>query len=117
MPYEDVYGAQTPHALLRQHMDYGSWFDTTRLEKKEVRDIQFMACMNPTAGSFTIDERLQGQFATFAVQLPTFAVLQQIFGAILDNHFTNPRFPFGAPIRELKDSLIRATVELHDLIS
>ncbi len=30
-------------------------FDTTKLEKKEVHDVQYVACMNNTAGSFTID--------------------------------------------------------------
>ena len=33
--------------------------------------MQYVACMNPTAGSFTITPRLQRHFATFAVQMPS----------------------------------------------
>ena len=40
-------------------MDYGSWFDTHKLDKKEIQDVQFIACMNPTSGSFVVNEPLQ----------------------------------------------------------
>jgi dynein heavy chain len=66
MPMLDEYNTQSPSCLLKQHMDYGSWYDTVKLEKKEIHDVQYLASMNPTAGSFTIDPRLQGLFATFA---------------------------------------------------
>ena len=38
---------------------------------KEVTNTQYCACMNPTAGSFTITPRMQRHFVTFAVQMPT----------------------------------------------
>jgi dynein heavy chain len=37
---------------------------------KEVANTQYTACMNPTAGSFTITPRMQRHFCTFAVQMP-----------------------------------------------
>lgn len=38
---------------------------------KEVTNVQYAACMNPTAGSFHITPRMQRHFATFAVQMPS----------------------------------------------
>jgi dynein heavy chain, axonemal len=46
---------------------------------KEVRNIQYIACMNPTAGTFTIDPRLHRHFLTFAVSNPGPEVQQFIF--------------------------------------
>ena len=33
MPSVDQYNTQSPSCLLKQHMDYGSWFDPSKLEK------------------------------------------------------------------------------------
>ena len=38
---------------------------------QEVANTQYTACMNPTAGSFTITPRMQRHFCTFAVQMPS----------------------------------------------
>ncbi|KAF0701433.1 Aste57867_8075 [Aphanomyces stellatus] len=60
MPMVEMYGTQTAIALLRQFMDYGGWYDRTDIGcKKTIQDVQFLACMNPKAGSFTINPRLQ----------------------------------------------------------
>lgn len=34
-------------------------YDRNKLTLKDIRNCQYVACMNPTAGSFTIDSRLQ----------------------------------------------------------
>lgn len=34
-------------------------YDRTKLTLKDIHNCQYVACMNPTAGSFTIDSRLQ----------------------------------------------------------
>jgi len=113
MPQVDIYNTQSPSCLLKQHMDYGSWYDTSKLEKKEVQDVQYLAAMNPTAGSFTVDPRLQGLFATFACLLPSKKTLSYIYTEVLQHHFT----PFGAAIGELVPKLIKATIELHDSVA
>jgi dynein heavy chain len=113
MPYVDKYNTQSPSCLIKQHMDYGSWYDTHKLEKKEIQDVQYLAAMNPTAGSFTVDPRLQGLFATFACLLPSKKNLSYIYTSVLTHHFT----PFGAAIAELVPKLIKATIELHDSVS
>lgn len=66
MPEVDTYGTVQPHTLIRQFMDYQHWYDRIRLSLKDIHNCQFVACMNPTAGSFTIDPRLQRHFSTFA---------------------------------------------------
>ena len=55
----DTYGTVQPHTLIRQHLDYHHWYDRAKLSLKEVHNCQYVACMNPTAGSFTINPRLQ----------------------------------------------------------
>lgn len=34
-------------------------YDRTKLSLKEITNVQYVSCMNPTAGSFTINPRLQ----------------------------------------------------------
>lgn len=41
---------------------------------------RYIACMNPTAGSFMVDPRLQRLFVTLAVETPGSDSLMQIFG-------------------------------------
>jgi hypothetical protein len=58
MQFVDTYGTHTPIALMRQHLDYQSWFVRVKLEKKEITDVHYLACMNPTSGSFVVNTRL-----------------------------------------------------------
>ncbi len=75
MPTVDKYGTQSPIEL-----NYSSWFDTTKLEKKEIHDVQYISCMNPTSGSFIVNDRLMSHYATFACQLPSDSNLKTIYG-------------------------------------
>jgi len=71
MPEVDEYGTVQPHTILRQYLDYKHWYDRQKLTLKEINACQYVSCMNPTAGSFTIDPRLQRHFAVFAVSFPS----------------------------------------------
>ncbi len=55
----DMYFTVQPHTLIRQHLDYSHWYDRTKLMLKDIHNTQYVSCMNPTAGSFTINPRLQ----------------------------------------------------------
>ena len=68
MPFVDKYDTQSPIELARQFVDYRGWYDKSKIVLKEVLDCGFVACMNPTAGSFNITPRMQRHFATFAMQ-------------------------------------------------
>ena len=60
LPFVETYGTQTPIALMRQHIDHGSWFDRSDMSlKKQIVDSQYICCMNQKSGSFFVDPRLQ----------------------------------------------------------
>uniref|UniRef100_A0A4X1UMV0 Dynein axonemal heavy chain 17 n=1 Tax=Sus scrofa TaxID=9823 RepID=A0A4X1UMV0_PIG len=86
MPEVDKYGTVAPHTLIRQHMDHGHWYDRQKLTLRDVHNCQYVACMNPTSGSFTIDPRLQRHFCVFAVSFPGQEALVTIYSSILAQH-------------------------------
>lgn len=53
-----------------QHIDYTHWYDRQKQILKDVQNVQYVASMNPTAGSFTINSRLQRHFSVFAISFP-----------------------------------------------
>ena len=69
LPFVETYGTQNSISLLKQHMAYGSVFGRTDLGmRKQLLDIQYVAAMNPTSGSF---EMLQNGAA---LRLPCHAI-------------------------------------------
>ena len=84
MPFVDKYGTQSPICLIRQVIDYQVMYDRDHLEdKKYLADCLFTACMNPKAGSFNIDLRLQRHYSVFSCLNPEKEILQTIFLQIL----------------------------------
>ena len=85
MPEVDTYGTVRPHTLIRQHLDYNHWYDRTKMTLKEVHNVQYIASMNPTAGSFTINPRLLRHFSVFAINFPGSDALHTIYQSILSD--------------------------------
>jgi len=96
---------------MRQHLDYASWYDPSKLTLKTVVDCQYVACMNPTAGSFLVNPRLQRHFSTFAVGMPSATSLLTIFQTFLDGHFKSANFPAG--VRNLSSNLIKGALSVQ----
>ncbi|XP_076235061.1 dynein beta chain, ciliary [Calliopsis andreniformis] len=117
MPEVDTYGTVQPHTLIRQHIDYGHWYDRVKLTLKEIHNTQYVSCMNPTAGSFTINPRLQRHFAVFAVNFPTEENLIMIYSQMLGQHLTNPLNKFNILLMKIAESLLTAALYCHDKIS
>ena len=113
MPEVDTYGTVGPHTIIRQHIDYGHWYCRNKLTLKEIHNTQYVASMNPTAGSFTINPRLQRHFATFSVVFPTQESLFTIYNTILSDHLNNPANKFQAPVKKICKSFVLATLALH----
>lgn len=110
LPCVETYGTQTPIALMRQHIDYSSWFDRNEIGlKKNIVDCQYVTCMNSKSGSFFIDPRLQRHFVTFACDTPEDRNLITIFGTILGGHFNS----FEKRIQSLSHRLVDATISFH----
>ena len=107
----DKYNTQSAIALMRQHLDYAGWYDPVKLTLKSVIDCQYMACMNPTAGSFLVNPRLQRHFSTFAIGMPSATSLLTIFQTFLDGHFQAEQFP--ANVCNQVSNLIKGALALH----
>jgi dynein heavy chain len=114
MPFVETYGTQTPIALLRQHIDWESWFDRDDLGlKKDIKDVQYIACMNQKSGSFFINPRLQRHFTTFSCMMPGEADLRLVYGTLLDEHLG----AFSNSIQKIGPSVLTALLELHRAVS
>lgn len=113
MPEVDAYGTVQPHTLIRQYFDYGHWYDRIKLTPKDIHNCQYVSCMNPTAGSFTINPRLQRHFCIFALSFPTSDIVNQIYSQILTQHVTNPASKYTTAIISFVPSLVSAAVMLH----
>jgi dynein heavy chain len=83
MPKLDPYETAMPISLIRQHLGWGHWFDRNKLTQKNINNTQYIACMNPTAGSFVINPRLQRLFMTLAMDFPGQDSLMKIYGTFL----------------------------------
>ncbi|KAF6251999.1 flagellar outer dynein arm heavy chain beta [Scenedesmus sp. NREL 46B-D3] len=115
MPFVDKYDTQSAIELARQLVDYRGWYDKVKILLKEVMNCQYVACMNPTAGSFNITPRMQRHFVTFAVQMPTADIVRSIYFAIMDGHLGSGGF--DSDVARLGGKLVDATIELHRLVS
>uniref|UniRef100_H3BBD5 Dynein axonemal heavy chain 17 n=1 Tax=Latimeria chalumnae TaxID=7897 RepID=H3BBD5_LATCH len=115
MPEVDKYGTVAPHTLIRQHMDHGHWYDRIKLALKDVHNCQYVACMNPTAGSFTIDSRLQRHFCVFAVSFPGLDALHAIYSSILLQHLASLHFPLV--VQKFQAQLVTAALALHQKVT
>ncbi|XP_012283270.1 dynein beta chain, ciliary [Orussus abietinus] len=113
MPEVDTYGTVQPHTLIRQHLDYGHWYDRTKLTLKDIHNCQYVSCMNPTAGSFAINPRLQRHFAVFAVSFPTPDSLMTIYSSILSQHLANIEHRFPTCVTEICTNIVQAALQLH----
>ncbi|XP_075889814.1 dynein axonemal heavy chain 9 isoform X2 [Nelusetta ayraudi] len=115
MPEVDAYGTVQPHTLIRQHMDYKHWYDRNKLLLKEIHNVQYVSCMNPTAGSFTINPRLQRHFSVFALSFPGAEALSTIYTSILSQHLSGEGF--GAALQKSCPTLVQLALALHQRVS
>lgn len=112
MPKLDAYETAMPISLIRQHLGWGHWFDRSKLTQKNIGNTQYIACMNPTAGSFVINPRLQRLFMTLAVDFPGQDSLMQIYGTFLTGHLK----PFNTDVQELGTKILQAALSLHEKV-
>ena len=114
MPAPDKYNTQSAIALLRQQYDYGGFYDLKKLTMKEIRGVQYLAAMNPTAGSFFIIDRMQRHFATFCTLFPETEVLKSIYQSILAGHLSSG---FSPDMIKVSDRVVNAAMMLHKLVA
>ncbi|XP_057356823.1 dynein axonemal heavy chain 9 isoform X5 [Manis pentadactyla] len=115
MPEVDAYGTVQPHTVIRQHLDYGHWYDRNKLCLKEIMNVQYVSCMNPTTGSFTINPRLQRHFSVFVLSFPGADALSSIYSTILSQHLKLGNFP--ASLQRSIPPLIDLALNFHQKIA
>ncbi|KAG7298071.1 hypothetical protein JYU34_018841, partial [Plutella xylostella] len=117
MPEVDAYGTVQAHTLVRQFLNYGHWYDRQKLTLKEVANCMFVSCMNPTAGSFSIDPRLQRQFCTFAISFPGMDACFHIYKQILTQHLGNSLNRFPVVVQRYAENIVTCALALHTKLS
>ncbi|XP_046391607.1 dynein beta chain, ciliary-like [Ischnura elegans] len=117
MPEVDTYGTVQPHTLIRQHLDYGHWYDRAKLTLKDIHNVQYVSCMNPTAGSFTINPRLQRHFIIFALSFPGQQAVGHIYTSILQQHLSFPLLKIPAAVQRYAEKIVAATLSLHQKVA
>ncbi|GBF96391.1 dynein heavy chain axonemal [Raphidocelis subcapitata] len=113
MPRLDPYETAMPISLIRQHLGWGHWFDRSKLTQKNIHNTQYVAAMNPTAGSFIINPRLQRLFMTLAVTFPGQDSLMKIYGTFLGGHLAR----FSEDVKEMGTKILQAALALHERVS
>jgi dynein heavy chain len=114
LPYIETYGTQNAIALITQLMQHGSIFDRADLGfRKEIVDTQYMAGMNPTAGSFEVCERAQRHFCTFACAMPGTTDLKLIYNQIFQGHLLG----WPAAICELGEKIVETAIMLYQAVA
>lgn len=73
--------------------------------------------MNPTAGSFTIDSRLQRHFCVFAVSFPTMQALEIIYQSILQQHLLTPHHSIPSSVYKISGQLISTSLTFHQKVA
>jgi dynein heavy chain len=113
MPQQDSYETQTAISLLRQHKDYEHWYERgTKWALRDIKNTMYIASMNPTAGSFFVDPRLQRWFWIAAIPFPEQGSLNTIFSAFLNKHFSR----FKGTIQELVAPVIKSALAIHGMV-
>ncbi|XP_052825334.1 dynein beta chain, ciliary isoform X1 [Octopus bimaculoides] len=115
MPEVDQYFTVQPHTILRQHLDYSHWYDRVKLSLKDIHNTQYVACMNPTAGSFTIDARLQRHFCVFAISFPCEDSLKTIYSSILSQHLSFGEFL--PVVQKFSQNIVIGSLVLHSRVA
>ena len=109
----DKYNTASNISLMRQHIDYGHIYDLSKLSPKVLLNTQYLSAMNPTAGSFIVNPRLQRRFNTFAINFPSGECLNSIYATFLLGHLSS----FNDEVKELGKRIVQAGLQLHKRVA
>ncbi|CAK9103509.1 Dynein alpha chain [Durusdinium trenchii] len=115
MPALDKYNTQSAIELIKQKQDYNHWYDRAKIQIKDIGSTQYLCCMNPTAGSFTVNQRLQRHFWTCSVQFPEQNALNVIYATFMKGHFDT--YSFKVQVQEIANWVIKASLSFHTQVS
>eukprot|EP01062_Namystynia_karyoxenos_P024171 TRINITY_DN1939_c0_g6_i1.p1 TRINITY_DN1939_c0_g6~~TRINITY_DN1939_c0_g6_i1.p1 ORF type:complete len:4792 (+),score=1866.14 TRINITY_DN1939_c0_g6_i1:876-14378(+) len=113
MPLVDKYGTQSPIALLRQHLDSGMWYDRTQWRPTYVDGVQYVTALNPTAGSFTLNERFMRHFVSLHMPPPSREAMTTIYGQVLAQHLQR----FGKELGRTAERVVAASLDVFEHVA
>ena len=113
LPFVDQYNTQSAIAVVRELLDYGHWYDRAKLSLKNIQNGQFVSSLNPTAGSFVVNPRLQRHFFSLAIGFPGPTSLHTIFSTFLEGHLK----PFNEDVQGCAQALLGGALLLHAGVS
>ncbi|KAK1334847.1 hypothetical protein QTO34_004418 [Cnephaeus nilssonii] len=103
------------YVVSRVPFNYHTTYDRQKVMLKEIHNCQYVACMNPTVGSFTVNPRLQRHFTVFAFNFPSLDALNTIYSQILSFHFRQQAF--GPSVLRSGPTLIQAAIAVHAMMA
>lgn len=84
MPVKEMYGAQPPIELLRQHLDHGHWYNLQDTTKVYVQDILLLTAIGPPGGSRQdVYARFLRHFGLFVINSFDDTSITKIFSSLL----------------------------------
>ncbi|DBA02677.1 TPA: hypothetical protein N0F65_010502 [Lagenidium giganteum] len=110
MPALEVYGAQPPNELLRQIIDQGGYYDTSKMFFKNIKDVVFAAaCAPPGGGRSEVTPRLLRHFHMVWIPNLSADVMRRIFASILGG-FLGTELPL---LVQMAAPIVNASVILY----
>jgi len=91
------------------------WYDLQKLQQKCVSKTQYAAAMNPKAGSFTVNPRLQRHFTVFAVSSASPEALTTIYSTLFEGNLEFQKFP--KTIMKVAEALVQTAISMHTEIT
>mmetsp|Transcript_42218 Transcript_42218/g.49058 ORF Transcript_42218/g.49058 Transcript_42218/m.49058 type:complete len:715 (+) Transcript_42218:8498-10642(+) len=114
MPRKDTFGSQAPIELIRQWIDYGSWYNREKLTLNLINDLQFTCAMGkPGGGRAEISQRLMSKFHVINYTIPDNSQMRRIYGSIAAYKLQG----FEEEVKNLVEPMATATINLFSTIS
>lgn len=113
MPALEIYGAQPPNELLRQIIDQGGFYDTSKMFFKNIKDVVFAAaCAPPGGGRSEVTPRLIRHFHMVWIPNLSGEVMKRIFTSILSG-FLGAELPLMV---QMATPIVNASVLLYQRV-
>jgi dynein heavy chain len=114
MPRKDLYGSQPPLELIRQWIDYGSWYNREKLTLNLISGLQFLCCMGkPGGGRAEISQRLMSKYHIINYTIPDDSQMKRIFESIAAYKLQG----FEEEVKNLTEPMAVSTINLFSIIS
>uniref|UniRef100_K3WBQ7 AAA+ ATPase domain-containing protein n=1 Tax=Globisporangium ultimum (strain ATCC 200006 / CBS 805.95 / DAOM BR144) TaxID=431595 RepID=K3WBQ7_GLOUD len=113
MPALEIYGAQPPNELLRQIIDQGGFYDTSKMFFKNIKDVVFTAaCAPPGGGRSEVSPRLLRHFHMVWIPNLSSEAMKRIFSSILGGFLT-----FELPLLiQMATPIVNASMQLYQRV-